>query len=116
KTENPKGLYGVLGFPETVLRYSLMKQLTLKLDILWENRIYQLAEDNPLTAEGYVKIEDLLPGLHLEYEPLDGLLLSIGVRHYFERQLTFFDHNEKEIEEYEVESSWAYLFKAGYTF
>ncbi len=111
-----KGLYGVLGFPETILRYGLTDQLALKLDILWENRIYQLAEDNAVAAEGYIKIEDLLPGLHLEYQPLDKLLFSIGVRHYFERQLTFFAQDEEEMSEHEVESSWACLLKVGYSF
>jgi hypothetical protein len=114
--EKKKGLYGVLGFPETTLRYGLTDQLALKLDILWENRMYQLADDNAVAAEGYIKVEDLLPGLHLEYEPMDDLLLSIGVRRYFERKLTFFDQNEEEMSEHEIENSWAYLLKVGYSF
>ncbi|MCI5207369.1 MAG: hypothetical protein D3910_00915 [Candidatus Electrothrix sp. ATG2] len=111
-----KGIFGVLGFPETILRYGLTEQLALKLDILWENRIYQFAEENTVAAEGYIKVEDTLPGLHLEYEPLDDLLLSIGVRHYFERRLTFYNQKEQEMGEHEVESSWASLFKVEYTF
>jgi len=89
--EKEKGLFGVLGFPETVLHYGLTEQLALKLDILWENRICRLAEDNTVATYGYIKIEDLHPGLHLEYKPMNDLLLSIGVRRYFERKLTFFD-------------------------
>ncbi|WP_339136984.1 MAG: hypothetical protein WGN25_03460 [Candidatus Electrothrix sp. GW3-4] len=114
--DKKKGLHGILAFPETALRYSLTEQLALKLDILWENRIYQLAEDNTVAAEGYIKAENLLPGLHLEYKPLDELLLSMGVRHYFQRQLTFFTQDEEELGAYEPKTSWAYLFKAEYSF
>jgi hypothetical protein len=114
--EEKKGLFGVLGFPETILRYRLTEQLTLQLDILWENRIYQLGDQNTVAAEGYMKIEDILPGLHLEYQPVDDLLLSIGVRHYFERRLTFFEQEETEMGEYEVNDSWASMFRAEYTF
>ncbi len=114
--KNKLGLFGTLGFPETALSYGFTEQLSLKLDVLWDNRIYQLAGDNATVADGYIKIEDMLPGIHVEYKPLNDLLLSIGVRRYFERKLTFFNQEEEEMGEYGVNDSWAYMFRAEYTF
>ncbi|MCI5222188.1 MAG: hypothetical protein D3924_05830 [Candidatus Electrothrix sp. AR4] len=110
-----KGFFGTLGFPETTLRYGFTEKFALKLDVQWDNRIYQLAEDNTVAQEGYLQIEDLLPGLHLEYKPLKNLMLSVGVRRYFDRQLTFFDQEENELTSSEVDESWAYLLGITYT-
>lgn len=114
--DSKKGLSGALGFPETILRYGLNEKTALKFDFQSDNRMYQLAQDNKSASEGYIQVENFTSGLHLEYEPLKGLILSGGVRRYFGRNLKIFDHEEQELTSNEVSESWAYLLGVNYKF
>lgn len=114
--ESKEGLSGAVGFPETMVRYGFNERVALKMDFQWDIRFYRLAEDNNLAPEEYVKIEDLIPSLQLEYEPIKGLTLSFGVRQYFGRKLTVFDHEENELTSNDVSESWAYLLGVDYQF
>lgn len=95
--ESKDGLSGALGFPEAMLRYGFNERVALKMDFQWDIRFYHLAEDNNLTSKGYVKIENLIPDLQIEYEPIKGLTFYFGVRRYFGRKLTVFDYEENEL-------------------
>jgi len=74
-------------------------------------RYYSLAKDNDLEPEGYVKIEDLMPGLKLEYVPIQGLVLSLGVREFVGRKMIVFDHDKNEQTSKDVKESFACLFE-----
>jgi hypothetical protein len=114
--DSKDGISGAVGFPETMLRYGFSEKLALKMDFQWDIRYYRLADDNDLASGGYVKIEDLIPGLQIEYEALKGLTFRLGVRRYLGRKLTVFNSKENELTSNDVSDSSAYLLGVGYKF
>jgi len=114
--ESQDGLSGALGFPETMVRYGFNERISLKLDFHWDILFYNLAEDNNVASEGYVKIEDLIPGLQIEYKPVRGLTLSFGIRRFLGRTLTVFDHDENELTSNDVNDSSTYMLGIAYEF
>ncbi|WP_290648948.1 hypothetical protein [Aquisalimonas sp.] len=88
------GLSGALGFPETMLRFRLNEHLAVKANFKSDIRVYRLADDNTLAPGGYTRMEDLKPGLHLEYFPTESLQVSTGIRRFVGRSLTFFPRPE----------------------
>ena len=114
--ETKNGLSGAVGFPETMLRYGFNERVALKMDFEYDIRYYHLADDNNLTSGGYIKTEDLIPGLYIEYEPIKELILRFGIRRYFGRKLTVFDDQENELTSNDVSESSAYLLGVDYKF
>lgn len=117
--EEKTGLCGAIGFPETMLRYWLTEQWSMKLDFGWAINTYRLADDNPMAAEGYLRIDEKIPGLHLEYRPVDGLIVSPGVRWHLDRKLTVYDEDRDEIaalDEVDVDSAVSAVLQVGYEF
>lgn len=111
-----QGVSGSLGFPEAKLRYGFNDKTALKVDLQWDSRIYSLAEENQLAPEGYVQEKDISSGLYLEYSPVTQLLLNVGIRRYYGRELTIFSHGEDEILAKDVDGAWSYLLGAEYNF
>ncbi|MEC4684467.1 MAG: hypothetical protein VST71_01875 [Nitrospirota bacterium] len=114
--KSEEGLSGAVGFPETMLRYGFNKRVALKTEFQWDIRFYRLAEDNNLAPGGFVEIEDTTCTIQLEHKPFKGLTLSLGIRRYFGRELTVFDHTENELTTNDVSDSWAYLLGIDYQF
>ncbi len=107
---------GALGFPETVARYRIDDRLALKADFNWEIRFYQLADDNPNAPDGYLRTEDRVPGLYLEYTTANGLTVSPGVRWHLGRSITLYDDRERKIESSRVRGAWSAIVTMEYTF
>jgi hypothetical protein len=107
--DSRSGLSGAIGFPETMLRYHFNEQLAMKVDFQWDIRVYRLAEDNTLAPDGYVRTEDLNPGLHLEYSLTESMMLTTGVRRLMDRGLTIFDRIENERADHDVQDGWSFL-------
>ncbi|MCP4344065.1 MAG: hypothetical protein GY795_00890 [Desulfobacterales bacterium] len=110
------GLSCAVGVPNSMVRYGFNEKTALKMEFQMDTRFYHFAEDNSLFAEGYLKTNDFIPGLYFEYEPLDGLTLSLGARYYFERELVYYNKNEVEISTNDVDGAWSYLFGINYTY
>ncbi len=115
-TDSRQGLSFAAGFPETMLRYGFNKKLALKMDFQWDIRIYHLARNSSLASGGYLQTVDLKPGLILEYEPLNGLIFSAGIRRHLGRTLTVFDNHRKKLISRDVDSSRAFLLEIEYPF
>ncbi len=117
--EEKTGLCGAIGFPETMLRYWLTERWSVKLDFGWAINTYRLADDNPIAAKGYLRIDEKIPGLHLEYRPMEGLLVSPGVRWHLDRTLTVYDSDRDEVsglDDVNVDAAWSAVLQVGYEF
>jgi len=114
--ESKIGFSGSAGFPETMIRYGFNARTALKADFQYDIRYYQLAEDNNLTSKGYLKTEDLIPSLLVEYNPIEKLILEFGVRYHLERNYTIFDNKENELRSDDLSDSLSFLLKVEYQF
>lgn len=111
-----KGLSGALGFPETMLRYHFSERLAVKADFQWDIRIYRLSAENPTAPSGYIRAEDLKPGIHLEYLPTASLQVIAGVRRFFGRNMTVFSREELELANYKIDDAQSFRFEMKYKF
>lgn len=111
-----KGFSGNVGFPDTEVRYGLTEKTAIKCTFEWDIRVYRLSNDSDLAPEGYLRVEDIIPGVQITYEPVNGLTVYVGVRGYFRRQLTVFNQDEHEMDEDDVEDSWASILGFDYSF
>ena len=114
--ERKQGLSYALGFPETMARFRFGEGFAVKAAFQWDIRTYRLDQSNDPVSQGYVKIEALTPGLWLEAEPMENLILSWGLRGYLERSLTLYDHDENELTSHEPDASLSYQFGVNYRF
>ena len=60
--------------------------------------------------------KDMILGLHLEYEPVDQLRLSLGLRRFFGRSLTVYDRQENELQSDDVDPAWSIIGGVSYWF
>jgi hypothetical protein len=113
---NERGLSGAIGFPETVARYRFAEHIAVKMDFGWKIRSYRLDDDNPRAPAGYLRTEDRVPGLHVEYTTTRGVTFSPGVRWHLGRSVTLYDERERKIESSNVRSAWSAVFQVKYVF
>lgn len=111
-----KGLSGSLGFPETMLSYRFNDELAIKADLKWDVRFYGLDEENAIAPEGYLKIEDIKPGLHFTYTPSADLAVDLGVTRYTNREFAFYGHDETKMNTHEMDDAWGVSLEVEYTF
>jgi len=112
----PTGFSGAIGIPESMVRYRFNKHLATRLDFEFDRSIYSLKQDNTLAEHGFIKNEDMILGLHLEYEPMDQLRLSLGLRRFFGRSLTVYDRDENELRSDDVDPAWSVIGGVSYWF
>ncbi len=110
------GWSGSLGFPDTIIRYRFSARWALKADFHWEIRTYRLADDNPAAPGGYMRSEDLIPGLHAAFYPAGNLTLTAGARRHLHRSLQLYDGDERKLEDTDVDSAWSMMITARYVF
>lgn len=114
--DEPTGFSGAIGIPEAMVRYRFNKQVSMRLDFKFDLRFFSLEQDNALASHGSIKNDDKILGLHLEYEPVDQLLLSLGLRQFFGRSLTVYDHQENELRSDDVDPAWSIIGGVSYWF
>lgn len=108
-TDSRTGASGALGFPETMLRYGFHDRLAVKADFEWHIRMYLLADDNPSAPSGYLRTEELKPGIHLQYAPTESLQVTAGIRRHLRRRQTYFDRSRRELDDDGIEDAWSSL-------
>ncbi|RUO25169.1 hypothetical protein CWE09_00010 [Aliidiomarina minuta] len=101
---------GALGFPETMIRYQLNDDWSLKAEFEVEIRFYQLSNSNQFSPGGYVKTDDLLPGLQLEFAPTSSFSSYLGLQYSFERTLSVYNSQRDLQERNQVTSGWGIRF------
>lgn len=101
---------GALGFPETMIRYQLNDEWSLKAEFEVEIRFYQLSSSNQFSPGGYVKTEDLIPGFQIEFSPNASFTSYLGLQYSFERKLTTYDHQRVLQNENDVANGWGLRF------
>jgi hypothetical protein len=110
------GFSGAIGIPETMVRYRFNSYLAARLDFEFDLGIYSLEKDNALAEQGFIKNEDMILGLHLEYEPVDQLRISLGLRRFFGRSFTVYDRQENELRSDDVDQAWSIIGGVSYWF
>lgn len=115
-TNSGVGFSAAVGFPENMVRYGFNERVAIKADFLWDIRTYRLSQDSPVAPGGYMKTEDLKPGLQIEYKPAPAVTLSLGARLYSGRSVTIFNRRKRELEHNRIDTSAAFLLKIDYKY
>jgi hypothetical protein len=112
-----KGLSAGLGFPLTFLAYHFNENWALKTRVVeFDLDIFRLADDSPASPEGFLERRDLMADLGVEWTPIKSLVLYVGARYYFKRELTLYDQDGNNERCYDVDNAWGGVLRFSWKF
>ncbi len=111
-----KGLGIFLGIPETSVRYRFSSAWAAKIGIHFDHRTYRLADDNPVQAEGYVEMEEFIPGVYLEFNPVPNFSVSVGAEYALGREWTLYNDDGNEEDKFDLDNAVGGILKLSYRF
>lgn len=113
----PQGFSVAIGYPETHLSYRFNPEWAVRSRIVQFDRgIFRLSDNNTVEKEGYLKRQDLMADLGLEFTPLKHLIISARARYYFNRELSFYDRNGNHERKFDVDDAWGGVLSVSYRF
>lgn len=112
-----QGFSAEIGFPRSSLSYRFNPGLALHLKMLGFNQsTYRLADDSHVQPSGYMKVDDLITGLQLEYSPIKQLRLEASVIYAFNRTFTAYNKDGDNETEYDVDNALGGILRVVYRF
>lgn len=91
-----------LGFPRTEIAWRGGTWWSLRLTGSIEAGQYKLANDNPVTSDGYVAMLSPQAGLWFDVRPIQGLTASIGGLYALPGTMTFYRESGSRIKRFDV--------------
>lgn len=113
----PQGFSAQIGFPLSSLSYRFNTGLALHLKMLEFNQYtYRLADDSNVESGGYLKVDDMIAGLQLDYSPVKHLSLEASLSYAINRTFTSYDSDGDHEQEYDVDNAWGGMLRLVYRF
>ena len=114
---DPQKGFGVfLGIPETSVRYRFSSKWAAKIGIQFDHRTYRLGDDSPVQPEGYVEMEEFIPGVYLEFNPVPNFSVSAGAEYALGREWTLYNDDGNEVDEVDLDDAIGGNLKFSYRF
>jgi long-subunit fatty acid transport protein len=66
--------------------------------------------------QGYYENQEILVGTGLEYSPLPHCKINLGLRYYFNRQMTIYDKDGNNDRDYDVDNAWGGMLNLKFSF
>lgn len=111
-----EGLSFALGLPATELRYRFDRAWMVKAALGRDGGTYRLADDSDVREAGYVRFSGFWSGLFLEYAPLEDLTLTAGAAYHFAREMSLYDEDGGDQDEYDIDPALSGVLKLSYGF
>ncbi len=112
-----EGFSVALGFPMTYLAYHFNKNWAVKSRVVeFDLDVFRLDDDSPAEPEGFLERRDLMADLGLEWTPAANLVLYVGARYYFKRELTLYDLDGDNERTFDVDDAWGGVFRVTWKF
>lgn len=112
-----QGFSAQIGFPRSSISYRFNPGLALHLKMLEFNQYtYRLADDSHVQPAGYMKMDDMIAGLQLEFSPIKNLNLEASLIYAFNRTFTSYNEDGDNETEYDVENAFGGMLRAVYRF
>ncbi len=103
-----KGWSASIGMPVTELRYRFSDQFAAGLNYRFDPApAARLADRSDIEPGGYARLAGRGPELGLDWQIREDIRVSIGFAYLRHRELTFFDADGDELEDYRLESAFA---------
>lgn len=113
----PQGFSAQIGFPRSSLSYRFNPGLALHLKMIEFNQYtYRLADDSDVERSGYMKVEDMIAGVQLDYSPIRHLTLEASLSYTIDRTLTSYDSDGNNENEYDVDNALGGMLRVVYRF
>ena len=77
---------------------------------------YRLADDSSVEPGGFLKVEDMIAGLQLDYSPLKHLSLEASLSYTITRTFTSYDSDGNHEHEYDVDNALGGMLRLVYRF
>lgn len=82
-----------IGFPSTVVQYRVTPEWILRTEYSATGGIYKLSKNSAAERNGFASIQGSVVGIYADWNPLDGLLISVGPEYHFDRSIRLYDKN-----------------------
>ncbi|MCB2191015.1 MAG: hypothetical protein KQI62_05585 [Deltaproteobacteria bacterium] len=113
----PQGFSAQIGFPRSSLSYRFSKSLALHLKMIEFNQYtYRLADDSDVEPSGYVKVDDMIAGVQLDYSPMEHLSLEASLSYTINRTFTTYDDDGNNENEQDVDNAMGAMLRLVYRF
>jgi len=104
RSHRAMGLSGVLGFPQSELRYTFTPVWSAWVGLGIDSGTYRLKDDSPVMPQGYVREKYYKAGLYVDITPKRSLLIRFGPTYDFGRRLEFYDSGGGKRRSYDLDA------------
>lgn len=105
-----------LKYPKAEAGYGFSEEWLLRAAIGTEGDTYRLADDSDVSEEGYADISEWNAGLYVDWTPATNLMFTLGAEYRFAREITIYDDDGDELDEYDSDAAPAVTLSVGYSF
>ena len=110
------GFSASLGVPDAHLQYAFCPWAALRLAGWLDWEVYQLGESSTVRQEGFLETQRYMSGLFLDLRPLEGLRASLGLVRSWGGEMTTYDKDGDNDEDYDLEGAWGGALTLSYQF
>ncbi|MFH1135766.1 MAG: hypothetical protein V1816_06740 [Pseudomonadota bacterium] len=101
-----------LGFPSTRVSYNFTPDMSVFAQLWFEQRMYNLSDNNKVRPNGYVEIIDQGAGLFWGIEPAEFMRLRFGLIYVPRRFIHLYDHDRDKHGSHDVDPSYGAAMEA----
>ena len=103
KNPGVQGFSAMIGIPLTAITYRFSERLALQAGMAFDSDTFRLADDSPVSPEGYLETQDIGGEIALLYTLSETLRLRVAGGGFFDRSLTIYDPDGNNGEEYDID-------------
>ncbi len=103
KNPGVKGFSAMVGIPLTAATYRFSDRWAVQAGVAFDSDTFRLADDSPVSPEGYLETQDIGGEIALLYTLSENLRLRAAVGGFFDRSLTIYDPDGNNGEEYDID-------------
>ncbi len=103
KNPGVKGFSAMVGIPLTAVTYRFSAQWAVQAGMAFDSDTFRLADDSPVSPEGYLETQDIGGEIALLYTLSETLRLRVAGGGFFDRSLTIYDPDGNNGEEYDID-------------
>ncbi len=98
-----QGFSAMVGIPLTAVTYRFSERWAIQAGMAFDSDTFRLADDSPVSPEGYLETRDIGGEIALLYTLSETLRLRVAGGGFFDRSLTIYDPDGNNGEEYDID-------------
>jgi hypothetical protein len=105
------GIQVVLGFPQTHIGYHVNRDTLLRFGVLFSSSLIRLSDKSTVEPEGFNQFQDYMGNLGVTYDVNKKIQISGDILYAFKREITLYNKDGNELDNYEIEPTAGAMLK-----